>query len=46
MTEAALTRTSFVGGTPPAFMTDVFAMETGDVRVIDNGTGAILVRLR
>ena len=45
MTEAALTRTSFVGGTPPAFMTDVFAMETGDVRVIDNGTGAILVRL-
>ena len=44
-TEAALTRRSFVGGTPPVFMSEVFDMETGDVRVLDNGTDAIIVRL-
>lgn len=44
-TEAALTRRSFVGGTPPVFVSDVFDMETGDVRVLDNGTDAIIVRL-
>lgn len=43
--ETGLTRRSFVGGTPPAFLTDVFQMATGDVRVIDNGTDAIIVRL-
>jgi len=42
---ANLTRRSFVEGTPPAFMTDVFEMETGDTKVIDNGVGAIIVRL-
>ena len=42
-----LTRRSFVEGTPPAFMTEVFEMAVGDVRVIDNGmgNGALIVRL-
>ncbi len=44
-TEANLTRRSFVEGTPPSFLTDVFGMALGDVRVIDNGTDAIIVRL-
>lgn len=43
--EDALTRRSFIGGTPPAFVSEVFDMETGDVRVLDNGTDAIIVRL-
>jgi len=38
-------RRSFVEGTPPVFMTDVFTMEIGDVMVIENTDGAILVRL-
>jgi len=40
-----LTRRSFVEGTPPVFMTEVFDMAMGEVKVIDNGTGAIIVRL-
>ena len=43
--ETDLTRRSFVGGTPPAFLTEVFEMATGDVRVINNGSNAIIVRL-
>jgi len=43
--DKGLTRRSFVEGTPPVFMTDVFTMEVGDAKVIDNGTGAIVVRL-
>jgi len=43
--DTGLTRRSFVEGTPPVFMTDVFTMEVGDAKVIDNGTGAIVVRL-
>jgi len=43
--ETGLTRRSFIAGTPPGFLTDVFAMAVGDVRVIDNGTNAIVVRL-
>ncbi len=43
--EPGLTRRSFVGGTPPTFLPDVFEMELGEVRVIDNGTDAIIVRL-
>ncbi len=43
--EANMTRTTFVPGTPPAFLSDVFDMETGETRVIDNGLGAIIVRL-
>lgn len=45
-TEDGLTRRSFVEGTPPGFMGDVFNMEIGEVIVIDRGgNGAILVRL-
>lgn len=43
--ENGLTRRSFVGGTPPSFLTEVFEMDLGVVRVIDNGIGAIIVRL-
>ncbi len=43
--EPALTRRGYVEGTPPSFLTDVFDMETGDVKVIDNGAGVIIVRL-
>ena len=43
--ESGLTRRSFVGGTPPTFLPDVFEMALGEVRVIDNGTDAIIVRL-
>ena len=43
--EPGLTRRSFVGGTPPNFLPDVFEMTTGEVRVIDNGNNAIIVRL-
>ena len=45
MTEAALTRSSFVGGTPPRFAAQAFDMAVGDVAVVDNGTGAIIIRL-
>jgi peptidyl-prolyl cis-trans isomerase D len=45
MTEAALTRRSFVGGTPPRFAAQAFDMAVGDVAVVDNGTGAIIIRL-
>ena len=44
-TDANLTRRSFVGGTPPAFMTTVFDMSVGEVAVVDNGVGAIIVRV-
>lgn len=43
--EPALTRRGYVEGTPPSFLSDVFAMNIGDVKVIDNGTSAIIVRL-
>lgn len=43
--EPGLTRRSFVGGTPPTFLPNVFEMSLGEVRVIDNGTDAIIVRL-
>jgi len=44
-TEPAATRSSFINGTPPIFMTQVFEMAVGDVQVIDNGAGVIIVRL-
>lgn len=44
-TETNLTRRSFVNDTSPAFMLEVFEMEPGEVRVLDAGRGAILVRL-
>lgn len=40
-----LTRRSFVEGTPQTFLADVFKMAPGDVKVIDGGTDAIIVRL-
>ncbi len=40
-----LTRTTFVEGTPPAFLEAVFEMNVGEVRVIDNESGALIVRL-
>lgn len=43
--ETNLTRRGFVNGTPPTFLTEVFAMEPGDVRVLENTGGAIIVRL-
>ncbi len=43
--ELALTRRGYVEGTPPSFLTDVFAMTTGEVKVIDNGASVLLVRL-
>ena len=44
-TESNLTRRSFLEGTPKTFLTDVFAMANGDVKVIDNVTTAIIVRV-
>ena len=44
-TEAVLTRSSFVADTPPDFITQVFAMAKGEVKVIDAGTSAIIVRV-
>ncbi|SLN12841.1 peptidylprolyl isomerase [Pseudooctadecabacter jejudonensis] len=43
--ETNLTRRAFVNGTPPTFMTDVFDMAVGDIRVLPNDGGAIVVRL-
>ena len=40
--ETDLDRSAFVQGTPPEFMTSVFEMEPGDVRIIP-GYGAVLV---
>ncbi len=43
--DAGLTRRSFVNGTPPIFTSEIFDMNVGDTKVIDNGIGAIIVRL-
>jgi len=43
--ENSLTRRDFVAETPPNFMTEVFKMAPGEVRVIDGGIDAIVVRL-
>ena len=43
--ETNLTRRSFVNGTPQTFVSEVFEMEVGEVRVIANGEAAIVVRL-
>ena len=43
--ETAITRRGFINGTPPTFLTEVFAMEEGETRVVANGEGAIIVRL-
>ncbi len=43
--EPGLTRRDFVAETPPTFMTQVFAMQPGQTAVLENGDGAIIVRL-
>ena len=44
-TETGLMRQAFVEGTPPGFMTQVFEMGTGDLRVIPEGGIVTIVRL-
>lgn len=43
--ETGITRRGFINGAPTSFMSDVFDMEIGDVRVLPNDGGAIVVRL-
>lgn len=43
--ENGLTRTAFLEGTPPDFMTQVFQMEPGELRVISGPGQAQIVRL-
>ncbi|AGI67843.1 hypothetical protein OAN307_c22160 [Octadecabacter antarcticus 307] len=40
-----ITRRGFINGAPRSFLTDVFEMAIGDVQVLPNGAGAIIVRL-
>ena len=44
-TDVGLTRTDFVPGTPPEFMTTLFEMEPGEVRVLSAFGAVIIVRL-
>ncbi|MEM6759664.1 MAG: peptidyl-prolyl cis-trans isomerase [Pseudomonadota bacterium] len=44
-TETGLTRTDFVPGTPPEFMTALFEMEPGEVRVLSAFGALAIVRL-
>ncbi len=44
-TEENLTRRSFVDGTPPGFIQEVFALELGEVTTIDAGDFVAIVRL-
>ena len=43
--ERALTRDAFVEGTPDDFLTEIFAMTEGEIRVVGDETGAWIVRL-
>jgi peptidyl-prolyl cis-trans isomerase D len=43
--ERGLTRDAFVEGTPGNFLTEVFAMAEGEIRVVSDDTGAWIVRL-
>lgn len=43
--ESGMTRRGFINGTPPNFLTEVFAMEPGEVRVLPNGDAAVIVRV-
>ncbi|MDB2368981.1 peptidylprolyl isomerase [Octadecabacter sp.] len=45
LTETNLTRQGFVNGAPPTFLSDIFEMTQGEVRVIPNGDDALIVRL-
>jgi peptidyl-prolyl cis-trans isomerase D len=44
-TERALTREAFVEGTPGGFVTAVFEMAEGDIRVVSDESGAWIVRI-
>lgn len=43
--EEGILRSDFVPGTPPNFMSEVFEMAEGDVRVVDSEAAVIIVRL-
>lgn len=43
--ETGLTRTAYLDGTPPDFMTKVFEMEPGELRVIGTGARMQIVRM-
>jgi peptidyl-prolyl cis-trans isomerase D len=43
--EEGLTRRDFLAGTPPDFLTRVFALAPGETAFLPNGDGAIVVRL-
>ncbi len=43
--EAGLTRTSFLEGTPPGFMNEVFEMDQGEIRVVSGDRAVFIVRL-
>lgn len=43
--ETNITRRGFINGAPTNFMTEVFEMEVGDVRVLPNDGNAVIVRL-
>ena len=43
--ETDITRRGFINGAPSNFLTEIFAMEQGDVRVLPNEGNAIIVRL-
>ncbi len=45
VTDAELTRRSFVAGTTTDYVSTIFQMRPGEVRVLDTGRQAILVRL-
>jgi peptidyl-prolyl cis-trans isomerase D len=45
VTDSQLTRRSFVAETPFEYVRTIFEMEPGEIRVMDNGREAILVRL-
>lgn len=43
-TEEGLTRSAYVEGTPPDFMTEIFSMEPGELRIIVNDGSVLIVR--
>jgi peptidyl-prolyl cis-trans isomerase D len=43
--ERALARDAFVEGTPGGFVTEVFVMTEGEIRVVGDETGAWIIRL-
>ena len=38
-------RSAFIAATPPAFMTNIFEMEIGDIRILDGTETVVLMRL-